>query len=95
MLFPAPGVLGPVFWGDIAVWLAVPTNIVCGLFLPAAYIGFVILQRKRGYLGEDRPEGARGWLWWALMVAVTLFLTGFMAWYVWTQGPGYFGRLTG
>ncbi len=95
MLLPAPGVLGPVFWGDIAVWLAVPTNIVCGLFLPAAYIGFVILQRKRGYLGEDRPEGARGWLWWGLMVGVTVFLTAFMAWYVFTQGPGYFGRLIG
>ena len=95
MLLPAPGVLGPVFWGDIAVWLAVPTNIVCGLFLPAAYIGFVILQRKRGYLGADRADGVRGWLWWGAMVAVTAFLTGFMAWYVWTQGPGYFGRLAG
>ena len=95
MLLPAPGVLGPVFWGDIAVWLAVPTNIVCGLFLPAAYVGFVILQRKRGYLKEDRPGGVRGWLWWGGMVAVTAFLTGFMAWYVWTQGPGYFGRLAG
>ena len=37
---PVPGVLGCVYWSDIAVWVAVPTNIVCGLFLPAAYVGF-------------------------------------------------------
>jgi len=95
MLLPAPGVLGPVFWGDIAVWLAVPTNIVCGLFLPAAYVGFVMLQKNRGYLGEDRPSGGRGWVWWGAMVAVTVFLTGFMAWYVLTQGPSYFERFAG
>jgi len=29
------------------------------------------------------------------MVGVTVFLTAFMAWYVFTQGSGYFGRLIG
>ncbi len=95
MLLPAPGVFGPVFWGDIAVWLAVPTNIVCGLFLPAAYIGFVLLQRNRSYLGRDRPSGARGRAWWSAMVAVTVFLTAFMVWYMWTQAPSWFARLAG
>ena len=54
---PVPGVLGAVYWSDIAVWVAVPTNIVCGLFLPAAYLGFCLLQREC-YRQESRPGGA-------------------------------------
>jgi len=79
---PVPGVLGCVYWSDIAVWVAVPTNIVCGLFLPAAYIGFCLLQRSRAYLGNDRPEGLGGALWLAAMSGVTLFLMGFLGWYL-------------
>jgi Mn2+/Fe2+ NRAMP family transporter len=80
---PIPGVLGCVYWSEIAVWVAVPTNIVCGLFLPAAYLGFCLMQRSRSYLGEDRPEGVGGTLWLAAMFGVTLFLAGFLAWFVW------------
>lgn len=94
-LLPVPGVLGAAFWSDIAVWLAVPTNIVCGLFLPAAYLGFVRLQRNREYLGGDVPGGLGGRIWWSAMVAITLFLLTFLGWYVVTNGPGYVARLTG
>jgi len=79
---PVPTVLGSVYWSDIAVWVAVPTNIACGLFLPAAYLGFCLLQRSRAYLGDDRPAGLLGGLWSAAMIGVTLFLTAFFAWYV-------------
>jgi len=80
---PVPGVLGCVYWSDIAVWVAVPTNIICGLFLPASYLGFCLLQRSRGYLGEDRPSGLWGGIWLAAMFGVTAFLSGFLIWYVW------------
>ena len=80
---PVPGVLGSVYWSDIAVWVAVPTNIICGLFLPAAYLGFCVLQRSRAYLGDDRPSGFGGNLWFGAMVGVTLFLAAFLGWYVW------------
>ncbi|MHC5004395.1 MAG: divalent metal cation transporter, partial [Planctomycetota bacterium] len=33
-LVPAVGVLGPVLWSEYAVWLAVPTSILCGFLLP-------------------------------------------------------------
>ena len=79
---PVPGVLGCVYWSDIAVWVAVPTNIICGLFLPAAYMGFCLLQRSRSYLGDDRPQGAAGAIWLAAMLGVTLFFVGFLGWYV-------------
>ena len=81
-LLPVPGVLGCVYWSDVAVWVAIPTNIVCGLFLPAAYVGFCLMQRSRAYLGDDRPGGVLGGAWLAAMVGVTVFLAGFLAWYV-------------
>ena len=74
--------LGCVYWSDIAVWVAIPTSIVCGLFLPAAYVGFCLLQRSRKYLGADRPAGVRGGVWLAAMIGVTLFLMAFLGWYV-------------
>ena len=79
---PVPGVLGCVYWSDIAVWVAIPTNIVCGLFLPAAYAGFCVLQRSPVYLGDDRPTGGAGRVWLAAMIGVTAFLAGFFLWYV-------------
>ena len=94
-LLPVPGVVGSVVWSDIAVWLAVPTNIVCGLFLPAAYIGFVLLQRRRDYLGDDVPSGLGGRVWLSAMAATTVFLVAFLGWYAVTNGPGYVERLLG
>ena len=79
---PVPGVLGCVYWSEIAVWVAVPTNIICGLFLPASYLGFCLLQRNREYLGDDRPGGVKGNLWFAAMLGITGFLSGFLIWYV-------------
>ena len=56
--------------------------IVCGLFLPAAYVGFCLLQRSRAYLGSDRPGGVAGATWFAAMAGVTAFLVAFLLWYV-------------
>lgn len=92
-LLPAPGVLGPLFWSKYAVWLAVPTNILCGFLLPAAYVGFILLQRNKDYLAADRPRGLEGRLWFTGMVLTTLFLVGFLAWYAITKLPGYFETL--
>lgn len=74
-LLPTPGVLGPLLWSDHLLWLAIPTNIFCGLFLPVAYIGFIILQRSRAYLGDDRPKGAIGVAWLLGMVLATGTIT--------------------
>ncbi|MAE96148.1 MAG: hypothetical protein CL910_15955 [Deltaproteobacteria bacterium] len=94
-LLPVPGVLGCIYWSDIAVWVAVPTNIICGLFLPAAYLGFCLLQRSRRYLGADRPEGLWGGAWLAAMVGLTIFLLGFLGWYAVGNAPRFFAALFG
>ncbi len=92
-LVPIPGVLAPFFWKEMAVWVAVPTNIVCGLFLPAAYVGFILLQRKRAYLGDDLPRGPKGLAWISGMVVATAILTASLIWGVWTKGPDYVRQL--
>jgi Mn2+/Fe2+ NRAMP family transporter len=92
-LLPAPGFLGAVFWKEIAVWVAVPTNILCGFFLPAAYVGFILLQRNKSYLKDDTPTGAKGRTWIGAMICSTLFLAVFMVWFAWTKGPSYFHDL--
>lgn len=45
-LLPVPGVLGPMIWKQHLLWLAVPTNIVCGLFLPITYLGVILWARR-------------------------------------------------
>ena len=76
--FPGRG----LFEWLLLIPLAVPTYIICGLFLPAAYVGFCLLQRSRAYLGDDRPSGRAGAAWLVAMIGVTAFLIAFLGWYV-------------
>lgn len=89
LLLPAIGVLGSVFWSDIALWVAVPTNVICGFLLPFAYFGFIKLQRSREYLGDDRPSGLTGSLWLLGMVVSTFVLLAFLGWFATTKLPAW------
>ena len=95
LMLPAVGVLGAVFWKDMSLWIAVPTNILCGLLLPLSYVGFILLQRNKAYLGSDRPEGVKGAMWIVAMVISTLVLVGFLGWFAVSQLPSWFGRAAG
>ena len=93
MLTPAVGAVGAWAWSEVAFWAAVPTNVVCGLLLPAAYIGIARLANSREYLGEDRLRGPLGTLWRAAIAAIALFLLGYFGWYVVTNGPAWLDGL--
>jgi manganese transport protein len=56
-LLPTPAAVAPWFFASVPVWLAVPTNIVCGLLLPASAFAFWRLQQSRAYLKGDLPQG--------------------------------------
>lgn len=71
---PIPGVLGPLVWNDL-LWLVIPTNIVCGLFLPVTYLGFILWSRKARLRERHASGTARHHLTLMLMGAFTLFLT--------------------
>ena len=81
-LLPVPGFLAPLFWGDLAVYLAIPTTILCGAMLPIAYVGFLLLQRSKAYLGADRQTGlagllATGGLFIAMLVIIVSMVARF------------------
>lgn len=83
MLLPVPGCLAPLFWGDLAVWLAIPTTILCGAMLPIAYVGFLLLQRSKEYLGGDRQTGFGGLVaTGGLLVAMLIIIVSMIAKFV-------------
>ncbi|MCA9323344.1 MAG: divalent metal cation transporter [Planctomycetes bacterium] len=77
-LLPTPGVMGPLVWQHSPVWLGVLTNVICAFFLPVAYLGFFLMQRRRDYLKDAMPQGWRGRLWLGAMAAVILLLLFFL-----------------
>ena len=93
MLVTGPAVLGTVLWPRMAVWVAIPTSILCGFLLPAAYFGFILLQRSRPYLGDDVPRGFRGKVWFGAMIAGTTFLACFLVWYAVKRLPVYLEKI--
>lgn len=89
LLLPAVGVLGSVFWKDMSLWIAVPTNVFCGFLLPVAYIGFIKLQGNKDYLGDDLTTGAKGTLWRVGMALSTAILVTFLSWFAWNNIPSW------
>ena len=85
LLIPLPGFLGCMLWTEVAIWVAVPTNIICGLLLPIVYLGFSRLQSNRDYLGDDVPAGLGGRFWIAGMWLATGVLTLFFVTYLATR----------
>ncbi len=79
---PTPAVLAPIAFPNALVWLAVPTSIICGLFLPLAYVGFALLHRNRSYLGDDTPSGLKGKLWVGAIFLATALLVVALALYL-------------
>lgn len=67
-LLPAPGMVGVVLWKYLGPWVAVPTSAICGLMLPIAFVGFFILNNSSAYLGQDKPRGAKAWIWNTAMI---------------------------
>lgn len=82
MLLPIPGALAPALFSNYPVWLSMPTTIICGAMMPIAYIGFLILQRKKAYLGDDRPTGFRGFLGTAVIVGAMVVLVTSLTFYL-------------
>jgi manganese transport protein len=75
-LLPAPAFLGPIIWGKLQFWMAVPTSVFGFLLLPVAYISFLVLQNRRDYLGDDTPTGTSRLIWNSALGLAVLVVTG-------------------
>ncbi len=58
-LIPTPAVLGVFLWSSMGPYVILPTSAFCGFLLPIAYAGWLVLNNRQSYLGDDRPTGAR------------------------------------
>lgn len=94
MMLPAVGVLGAIYWGDMKLWLIIPTTMICGALLPLAYAGFIKLQRSRAYLGDAMPTGIKGRLWLVGMWLSMLVIIGFLLWFAIAKLPGWWTDVT-
>ncbi|MCH7903304.1 MAG: divalent metal cation transporter [Armatimonadetes bacterium] len=94
-LLPAVGVLGAIWWGEMAAWVPVPTNVICGIFLPAAYLGFLILHIKKDYLREDSPVGGKRLFWNVGMIVAILVISIGVGNVLITELPKYIDKFGG
>ena len=71
-LIPTPAILGVFLWSVMGSYVILPTSAFCGFLLPIAYIGWLILNNKKDYLGDNMPTGTRAIAYNAAMVTCVL-----------------------
>lgn len=79
------GALGPFFWKDAQMYLAIPTSMFAMTLLPLAYLSFLILMNQRRLLGDNLPRGARRVWWNVLMIAATGLAAFGSLWSIWAK----------
>ena len=84
------GILGPFFWNDAKMWIAIPTSVFAMTLLPLAYLSFAFLMNQRKLLGDDMPRGMRR-VWWNGLMAISAGLAAFASiWSLWSK-LGWYG----
>jgi len=63
LLLPTPAVLGVFLWSTMGAYVILPTSAICGFLLPIAYLGWLVLNNRRDYLGDDTPTGNKALLY--------------------------------
>ena len=73
-LIPTPAVLGVFLWSVMGPYVILPTSAFCGILLPIAYIGWLLLNNKKAYLGNDMPTGNRAIVYNTAMVICVIMV---------------------
>ncbi len=69
------GFFGPIAWGELGPWLAIPVSVFGMTLLPIAYITFLLMMNSKSLLGDRRPEGSSLLKWNILMIIATTVAT--------------------
>ena len=84
-LMVSVGILGPFFWKDAKLWLAVPTSVFAMVLLPIAYFTFYLLMNQKSLLGDNMPTGGRR-IAWNVLMAVAAGMAAFgCIWTLWSK----------
>ena len=73
-LLPTPAVLGVFLWSSMGPYVILPTSAICGFLLPIAYIGWLLLNNRADYLGDDMPQGSKRLRYNAAMITCTIMV---------------------
>jgi len=90
LLAGVAGAFGPFIWSGASFYLAVPTSVFGLMLLPIAYISFFFLMNSKTFLGKNRPEGGRRFVWNTLMI-VALTFSSVAALYMVHKKAGVYG----
>jgi hypothetical protein len=58
-LITTPAVLGVFFWHVYGMYIGLITSAICAFLLPIAYVGWLMMNNNRAYLGSETPTGLR------------------------------------
>jgi Mn2+/Fe2+ NRAMP family transporter len=76
LLAPTPAVLGVFVWSTMGAYVVLPTSAICGFLLPIAYIGWLLLNNNKAYLGDARPDGNKRYLFnLAMLICIVTVLS--------------------
>lgn len=79
------GILGPFFWKDAQMWIAIPTSVFAMTLLPLAYFSFFFLMNQKKLLGDNMPTGLRR-VWWNTLMTIAAGLAAFASmWSLWSK----------
>ena len=84
-LMVSVGALGPFFWKDAKLWLAIPTSVFAMVLLPIAYFAFFLLMNQKSFLGENMPIGVKRILWNVLMALAAGAASFGCVWSLWSK----------
>jgi len=88
-LIPAPAFLGVILWKSMGTWIALPAFAIGLMLLPIPYLGWLILQNSRRFLGEDKPRGRKA-VYWNITLCTALAITLFSVIYtIWSKGKAF------
>ena len=89
MMMVGVGILGPLFWTDAKMWLAIPTSVFACVLLPLAYFSFFLLMNQKSLLGEHIPKGGKR-VAWNVAMAISAGLAAFASAYIlWSKAHWY------
>ena len=74
------GFFGPILWGKMGAYLAIPTSVIGLMLLPIAYFAFFFMMNSKSLMGENLPTGFRRLRWNVLMLVATLVATFGAGW---------------
>ncbi len=73
-LLPTPAVLGVFLWSSMGPYVVLPTSAICGVLLPIAYVGWLVLNNRESYLGSDMPTGTNAIIYNGAMTVCILMV---------------------